>query len=103
MLENRLWSKKRGKPALLGPSNSESRRQDIFHQLNIDPIWESHNSSLMSHFVTETGRIQSRALTGLTWKNQRRVGKAIRRAKKMGVIPVFSRRALRLAQSGIVE
>ena len=27
----------------------------------------------------------------LTWKNQRRLGKAIRRAKAMGIIPVFSK------------
>lgn len=27
----------------------------------------------------------------LTWKNQRKLGKAIRRAKAMGIIPVFSK------------
>lgn len=42
------------------------------------------------------GKIKSRAETGLTWKNQRRLGKAIRRAKMMGVIPVLSRRPLGL-------
>lgn len=48
----------------------------------------------MSRFVTSMGKIKSRSETQLTWKNQRRIGKAIRRAKMMGIIPVLSRRQL---------
>lgn len=98
-LENRQFKQLRYKRALLGPSKAESRRQDAFYQLGIDPLYEAQNSSLLSHFVTEMGRIQTRAETGLTWKTQRRLGKAIRRAKKMGIMPVFSRRPLRVKQS----
>lgn len=54
------------------------------------------NSTLLSHFVTDMGKIRKRADTQLTWKNQRRLGKAIRRAKMMGIIPVLSRRSLSL-------
>ncbi|KAL6309608.1 ribosomal protein S18 [Sparassis latifolia] len=86
------------KPPLLGPSAKESRELDIFYQLNIDPLHECQNSSLMSHFVTEMGRIMPRAQTKLTWKNQRKLGKAIRRAKMMGVIPILSKRPLDLLQ-----
>ncbi|KAI0796775.1 hypothetical protein C8Q75DRAFT_742196 [Abortiporus biennis] len=78
----------------LGPSATESKRRDVFYQLNIDPLHEATNSHLMSRFVSEMGKIQSRAETGLTWKNQRRMGKAIRRAKMMGIIPALSKRAL---------
>ena len=37
------------------------------------------------------GRIQPRNVTGLTRKSQRQVGKAIRRARAMGILPVLSR------------
>ena len=37
------------------------------------------------------GRIIPRDQTMLTWKNQRKLGQAIRRAKAMGIIPVFSK------------
>ena len=48
----------------------------------------------MSEFVTRMGRIKKRNETRLTWKNQRKLGKAVRRAKMMGIIPVLSRRHL---------
>lgn len=78
----------------LGPSRSEAQLKDIFRQLQIDPLHEVTNSSLMSEFVTEMGKIKGRAETGLTWRSQRMVGKAIRRAKGMGIIPWLSKRPL---------
>ncbi|KAI0663313.1 hypothetical protein C8Q70DRAFT_507179 [Cubamyces menziesii] len=79
---------------LLGPDASTSRYLDVFYQSNIDPLNECQNSTLMSRFVTTMGKIKGRNETNLTWKNQRRLGKAIRRAKMMGIIPVLSRRHL---------
>lgn len=84
----------RFKRPLLGPDARESRKTDLFYQLDIDPLAECENSALLSEFVTEMGRIKSRNQTKLTWRNQRRVGKAIRRAKMMGIIPMLSRRPL---------
>ena len=66
----------------------------MFHQLQIDPLNEALNSRLLSHFVTDMGKIKPRSQTKLTWRSQRRLGKAIRRAKMMGIIPVLSRRVL---------
>lgn len=40
------------------------------------------------------GKVQSRAQTFLTAKNQRLLGKTIRRAKMMGIIPHLSIRTL---------
>lgn len=37
------------------------------------------------------GKILPRNVTGLTRKSQRYVGKAIRRARAMGILPVLSR------------
>lgn len=82
------------KRPLLGPSVKESKRRDIFHQLGIDPLHESFNSSLLSTYVTGMGKIRGRAETGLTWKSQRRLGKSIRRAKMMGVMPILCKRPL---------
>ncbi|KAI0774164.1 hypothetical protein C8Q74DRAFT_814565 [Fomes fomentarius] len=82
------------KRPLLGPDAATSKELDIFYQLGYDPLKECQNSSLMSHFVTSMGKIKGRNETKLTWKNQRRIGKAIRRAKMMGIIPVLSRRDL---------
>ncbi|KAI0650327.1 hypothetical protein C8Q79DRAFT_900880 [Trametes meyenii] len=82
------------KRPLLGPDAPTSRYLDVLHQMNIDPLHECQNSRIMSHYVTAMGKIKGRAETNLTWRTQRRVGKAIRRAKMMGIIPVLSRRAL---------
>jgi len=76
----------------LGPSAKVSRRKDAFHQLGIDPLRESFNPTLLSTFVTDMGRVMSRAETQLTWRSQRRLSKAIRRAKMMGIIPLHSRK-----------
>jgi len=81
----------RRKPPVMGPNAKESRARDIFYQLDIDPLQECLNARLLSEFVTEMGKIKSRAQTGLTWRSQRRLTKAIKRAKMMGVIPILSR------------
>ena len=79
----------RRKRALLGPGASESRRYDWFYQLDIDPLDEATNPRLLSYFVTDMGKMKSRAETKLTWRNQRRLTKAIRRAKMMGIMPIL--------------
>ncbi|KAH8999216.1 hypothetical protein EDB92DRAFT_942309 [Lactarius akahatsu] len=82
----------RRKRALLGPGAAESRRGDWFHQLDIDPLDEATNPRLLSYFVTDMGKMKSRAETKLTWRNQRRLTKAVRRAKMMGVMPILNKR-----------
>ncbi|CCL99432.1 uncharacterized protein FIBRA_01450 [Fibroporia radiculosa] len=94
--KERTKTQRRAARSLLGPNAKESRELDYFHQLEINPLHECTNSSLLSNFVTEMGKIRSRAETQLTWKTQRRLGKAIRRAKMMGIIPVLSKRPLNL-------
>jgi len=79
----------RRKRALLGPGAAESRRNDWFYQLGIDPLDEATNPRLLSFFVTDMGKIKSRAETKLTWRNQRRLTKAIRRAKMLGIMPIL--------------
>jgi len=77
---------------LVAPSTREARYNDVFHQLNIDPLKEVLNVELLSAFVTDTGRILNRKDTRLTSKSQRKLGKAIRRAKMMGLMPRLGNR-----------
>jgi ribosomal protein S18 len=81
----------RRKRPLIGPGAAESRRNDWFYQLGIDPLDEATNPQLLSYFVTDMGKMKSRAETKLTWRNQRRLTKAVRRAKMMGVMPILSK------------
>jgi small subunit ribosomal protein S18 len=74
-----------------GPSARVSAEQDPFRQLGIDPLREVNNPVLLNHFVSDMGKIQGRGKTGLTWWSQRKMGKAIRRARNMGIIPILSR------------
>jgi hypothetical protein len=46
---------------------------------------------LFTPFLSEMGRIKSRFQTGLSAKSQRKVAKAIRRARAMGIMPIHSR------------
>lgn len=91
-MQGRMKKKIILKRPYLGPSAKESRRKDAFHQLGIDPLRESLNPALLSHFVTDMGRVLGRADTQLTWRSQRRLSKAIRRAKMMGIIPLHSKK-----------
>jgi len=92
--ENRSRPQKSTKRYAVGPSAKASKDADVFYQAGIDPLAECMNTTLMSYFVTEMGKIKGRAETKLTWRSQRRLGKAIRTAKMMGLIPMFSKRGL---------
>jgi small subunit ribosomal protein S18 len=76
---------------LVGPGAAESRRNDYFYQLGIDPLDEAMNVRLLSYFVSDMGKIKSRAENKLTWRSQRRLTKAIRRAKMMGIMPILNK------------
>jgi small subunit ribosomal protein S18 len=79
-------SKPLPRPPLLGPRAAEARKSDPFHILSVNPIDEVLNDDLVRRYVTQMGKIKTRADTALTWKNQRRVGKMVRRARAMGLI-----------------
>lgn len=76
-------------PPLVAPGRKEAFQYDIFREFGIDPLWETSNSTLLATFVSELGKIRPRTQTRLTTKTQRKLAKAIRRAKMMGVIPLF--------------
>ncbi|KAJ3909905.1 ribosomal protein S18, partial [Lentinula edodes] len=97
--------KQRGRPptrAQVGPSRREAQYKDPFYRLGVDPLKQAMNPAMLLPFISEMGKVYGRNVTGLTKKNQRRVGKAIRRAKMMGIIPILSKRNIfQLSHSNI--
>nr|CAG8449198.1 134_t:CDS:2 [Entrophospora candida] len=65
---------------------------DVFTKLNLDPLVEYKNFTLLSNFVSDMGRILPRSITGLSSKHQRKIAKAIKRARSFGLIPSTHRR-----------
>ncbi|KAJ1648106.1 hypothetical protein J3B02_006519 [Coemansia erecta] len=65
--------------------------KDPFVALGINPLKDYKNTNLLASFVTEMGKIKPRYKTGLTAKSQRRLSKAIKRARAFGLMPVTSR------------
>lgn len=45
------------------------------------------DAQLLSRFVTEHGKIVPRRVSGVTAKNQRKLAKAIKTARQMGILP----------------
>jgi len=75
----------------MGPPKKQALQSDYFiRQGGLDPLNEPMNPRLHSRFVTNIGKIMNRGMTQLTWKNQRRMGKAVRRARAMGIMPYFA-------------
>ncbi|CAI2181855.1 2755_t:CDS:2 [Funneliformis geosporum] len=71
-----------------GRSTRKPPSVDIFNALKLNPL----NYKLLSNFVSDMGRILPRSITGLTAKNQRKLAKAIKRARSFGLIPSTHRR-----------
>ena len=79
---------------LLGPPNKIAKQIDPFHLSQSDPLDHIFNPSMSRAFVNQMGRIRTRAETGLTWRNQRKVGKLVRRARAMGLISRWTDRGV---------
>ncbi|PYH90668.1 ribosomal protein S18 [Aspergillus ellipticus CBS 707.79] len=64
---------------------------DAFDSLNLNPLHQYKNFSIMSEYMTSMGRIKHRNSTGLRPVNQRKMAKAIRRAIGIGIMPSVHR------------
>ncbi|KAJ1988264.1 hypothetical protein GGI25_005437 [Coemansia spiralis] len=65
--------------------------KDAFLSLGINPIKHYKNLHLLTQFVSDMGKIRPRYKTGLSAKSQRRVAKAIKRARAFGLLPLTSK------------
>ncbi len=62
------------------------RKVDRFHENGI--LWIDYKDvKLLSRFVTETGKIIPRRISGTCAKNQRMLVQAIKRARYMALLP----------------
>jgi small subunit ribosomal protein S18 len=70
------------------PQKSRTRRrlQDYFLQNKGTEI-DYKNQDLMRRFLSPEGKILPARRTGLTSKNQRKITKAIKRARAVGLLP----------------
>ncbi|KAF8502487.1 hypothetical protein JB92DRAFT_2973531 [Gautieria morchelliformis] len=78
-------------PPSVGPGAKEALRNDAFRQLDMDPVYEANNTTLLGGFISGMGKIRPRSQTGLSWRSQRKVTQAIKRAKQKGVLAIMSR------------
>lgn len=62
------------------------RKVDFFAANHIEYI-DYKDVNLLQRFVSERGRVLPRRVTGTYAKNQRKVSKAIKRARIMGLLP----------------
>ncbi|KAG8966024.1 hypothetical protein FRC03_012667 [Tulasnella sp. 419] len=79
-----------GRPSGLGPSAERTKSTDPFLALDINLKQEFRNGTLLSQFTTNMGLIKNRGETKLSRGNQRKLAKAVKRARNMGLLPYFS-------------
>ncbi|MCA9519641.1 MAG: 30S ribosomal protein S18 [Myxococcales bacterium] len=63
-------------------------------RLRVDPFLQDKNleidhkdPNLLRRFITDSGKIIPRRITGLNAKHQRQIAKAIKRARNIGLLP----------------
>nr|QUE28156.1 ribosomal protein S18 [Sahlingia subintegra] len=64
--------------------------------LNTSEIIDYKDTNLLKKFVTEQGKILPRRLTGLTAKQQKKVSKAIKRARMLSYLPFISQDIIKI-------
>lgn len=65
-------------------------KQDYFSSNNIKHI-DYKDIELLRRFLTPSARMIARRRTGVTAKNQRKLAKAIKRSRFMGLLPYIAK------------
>ena len=66
--------------------DKKSRKSGRFADIKLDNI-DYKDERLLRRFTTERGKIIPRRVTGVSAKNQRRISRAIKRARTMAILP----------------
>lgn len=66
--------------------SSTRSMNDMFNKLGVNPLDLYTNPEVLSQFVSSTGKLLHRDVTGLSAKNQRRVSKAVRKCQAIGLM-----------------
>lgn len=81
------WAKLRKNAA----KNYTNGRDDPFEKIGIDPLDLYLMPEVLSRFVSQTGQILPREVTGCNSANQKKLGIAIKRARSVGLLPTTHR------------
>jgi small subunit ribosomal protein S18 len=72
------------------PLNAQPRRRNCqFCRDKIEEV-DYKNIGLLRRFVSEKGKIRSRRITGACRRHQVQVGRAVKRAREMALLPYVS-------------
>ncbi len=72
------------------PANAQPRRRNCqFCREKIEEV-DYKNIALLRRFVSEKGKIRSRRITGACRRHQVQVGRAVKRAREMALLPYVS-------------
>lgn len=80
-IEN-VWNKNKRNPA----KNYNKGSNDPFERVGIDPLDVYTMPEILSRFLTSTGQIMSREMTGCNERNQKKLAMAIKRARTCGLL-----------------
>lgn len=67
-------------------SSANHKANDMFDKFGVNPLDLYTSPETLSQFISSTGKILHRDVTGLSAKNQRRLSKAIRRCQAIGLL-----------------
>lgn len=81
------WTKKNKKPQ----TRYKGGKNDIFKKAGIDPRDLYLMPEILSRFITSSGQIMPREVTGCTDANQKKLGIAIKRARVAGLLSYTGR------------
>ncbi|PVU96149.1 hypothetical protein BB559_002496 [Furculomyces boomerangus] len=85
------WELNEKKVKQIPSVKQEEGVKDPFKELNIDPLIEYKNTKMMQYYLTEMGRIIPRGKNGLSAKTQKKLSKAIKRARAFGLLSFTSK------------
>lgn len=83
------WAKNRKNSA----KNYTNGQEDVFERTGIDPLDLYSMPEILSRFVSATGQILPREVTGCNSKNQKKLAIAIKRARSVGLLSTTHRHA----------
>lgn len=73
-------------PGGANPRNNGKRRLTDFYMQNKIPV-DYHNTDVLRRFLSPEGKVLPCRRTGLTSKNQRKLTRAIKRSRLIGILP----------------
>lgn len=74
-------------------SKYQAGANDVFEKTGIDPLDLYTMPEILSRFISSTGQVLPREVTGCTAKNQRKLGIAVKRAVGLGLLSATNKHA----------